>query len=41
MGELGMEELMNVGVSSSKMEVGNSFSFVNRDKVETFIALSL
>lgn len=36
--DAGMEELTNAGVSSSKMQAGDSFSFVNKDKVETFVA---
>jgi hypothetical protein len=32
---------IKAGVNSSKMEAGNSFSFVNRGEVETFVALAL
>lgn len=39
--DAGMEELTNAGVSSSKMQAGDSFSFVNKDKVETFVALEI
>lgn len=34
MSKLGMEELTNVNVNSSKMEVGDSFSFINTDMLQ-------